>query len=315
MDYYGDPPEDFGPPVVKLSSSAMRVDSTVWYTFSGAGSHDSDGLWGIIKFRWDINGDGVWETPFTSKTDYVHVYRESGFHTVILEIADRFDQRNRDSLTFETYGPNSDTSLFTDPRDGQVYKTVMISGLEWMAENLNYGDFITVTDTAQDNGVVEKYSFSDNPDLKGEFGGYYTFYDWMELMNHDTSSIQGICPPGWELPTRNDWEKIVSHQRGLDYFAQGGLSNLHLSRMLLQPRLQEWYWYDISKGIVDWTYFTRDFYTGYLNGPDRIIPYVASSQRSTHALADRWHIYAVPYANDTIRKYFAIAPVRCIRRD
>ena len=314
-DYYGDPPDDFGPPTVKLRASPMVADSTRWFIFSGAGSRDADGLWGIIKYRWDINGDGIWDTPFTGKSDWVHVYPETGQHLIILQVADRFGQTSVDSVIIETYGKINDTGSFTDPRDGQVYKTVRIAGLEWMAENLNYGDLITVTDTAIDNDIVEKYSYNDDPDLKGEFGGYYTYYDWMEMMNHDTTSIQGVCPPGWEIPTREDWGHIINHVRPLSFFAQGGFSNLHLSRMLLQPRLQEWYMYDISKGIVDWTYFSRDFYKGYLNGPDRIIPYIASSLPSTHALADRGYIYAVPYANDTIRKYFAIAPVRCIKRD
>jgi len=314
-DYYGDPPDDFGPPTIVLSGSRVLIDSIAWYTFSGTGSHDADGLWGIIKYRWDINGDGFWETPFTNKTDFVHVFKETGRHTVILEIADRFDQRSRDSLVFHTHGANQDTSHFIDPRDDQKYKTVRIAGLEWMAENLNYGELINVTDSAWDNGIVEKYSYNNNPDLKGEFGGFFTYYDWMEMMNHDTTSTEGICPPGWELPTREDWQKLIDHPRGINYLTQGGLSNLHLSRMLPQPRLQEWDQYDILRGVVDWTYFTRDFYTGYMNGPDKIIPYICTSLTSTHYLADRGHIYAIPYFNETIKKYTAIAPVRCIKRD
>jgi len=314
-DYYGDPPEDFGPPTVKLTALPMVGDSTRWFTFSGAGSRDADGLWGIIKYRWDINGDGIWDTPFTGKSDWVHVYPETGQHLIVLQVADRFGQTTVDSVIIETYGKINDTGSFTDPRDQQVYKTINIGGLEWMAENLNYGEFITVTDTARDNGLVEKYSFNDDPDLKGEFGGYYTYYDWMEMMNHDTTSIQGICPPGWEIPRRDDWRLIIEYPRPFNFFAQGGFSNLHLSRMEFQPRLQQWYLYDISEGITDWTYMTRDFYTGYLNGPDRIIPYVASSKESTHALRDHRYLYAMPYANATIRKYFGIAPVRCIKRD
>lgn len=314
-DYYGDPPEDFGPPTVKLRAVPMVADSTTWFTFSGAGSRDADGFWGIIEFRWDIGGDGIWDTPFTGKSDWVHVFPETGQHLIILQVADRFGQNSVDSVIIETYGKNNDTGYLMDPRDGQGYKTVWIEGMEWMAENLNYGEFIPVTDTARNNGVVEKYSYNDNPDLKGEFGGYYTYYDWMEMMNHDTSSIQGICPPGWELPTRDDWRLIIEYpSRPLSFFAQGGFSNLHLSRMRLQARLQDWDLYNISAGLEDWTYFSRDFYKGYLNGPDRIIAYVVSSKTSYHPLVDRGNIYAIQYAGDSIRKYYGIAPVRCIKR-
>ncbi len=315
-DYYGDPPDDFQPPFASLRVSPNYGDTTTWFKFSGSKSRDADGLWGIIDFRWDINGDNIWDTPFTNKNDWVHVFPDPGFHKVIMQVADRYHQTSIDTVTIESYGKNNDTDSFIDPRDGQEYKTVRIAGLEWMAENLNYGSFIPVTDTSGDNSIVEKYSFNNNPDLKGEFGGYYTYYDWMEMMNHDTTSMQGICPEGWELPTREDWSLIIDYpRRPLDFFAQGGFSNLHLSRMRLQPRLQNWEMYDIAQGIEDWTYFSRDFYKGYLNGPDKIISYVASSKTSYHPLVDRGNIYAIQYAGDTIRKYYGIAPVRCIKRD
>jgi len=314
-DYYGDPPDDFAPPFARLRAYPEIGDSTTWFRFSGHLSRDASSCV-IIDFRWDINADGIWDTPFTIKNDWVHVFPEPGFYNVILQVADRYHQTSIDTVIIETYGKNNDTGYLTDPRDGQVYKTVRIAGLEWMAENLNYGSYMPVNDTSRDNDIVEKYSYDDNPDLKEEYGGYYTYYDWMEMMNHDTTSIQGICPPGWELPTREDWRLIIEYpRRPLDYFAQGGLSSLHLSRMLLQPRLQEWDQFDISEGIVDWTYFTRDFYTGYMNGPDNIIPYVVSSKTGYHPLVDRGNIYAIQYASDSVRKHFAIAPVRCIKRN
>lgn len=311
-DYYHSPPGDFEPPTIKLNVTPQFADSTTWFVLTGAGSHDADGMWGIIDFRWDLNNDGIWDTPYTNHPEWVHVFRDTGVHIVKLQVADRFGQTSIDSVQLETYGSITDTSHFVDPRDGRFYKTVRISGLSWMAENLNYGKLIPVTDTVKNDEEVEKYCFLDDPALKGNQGGFYTYYDWMEMMNHDTSSVNGICPPGWEVPTSDDWRLITeAYRRPLRYFAQGGFSNLNLSRMGIHPRWQEWDPEDFSQSTEDWIYFTRDFYKGYLNGPNRIIPYIATSQ----TIENRGNIYTIQYANDSMRKYMGIAPVRCIKRD
>lgn len=305
-------PDDFGPPVVRLSVSPQLADSTTWFVLSGAGSHDAENMWGIIDFRWDLDNDGTWDTPYTDKPEWVHVFPEPGIHWVKLEVKDRFEQTSIDSVKLETYGSIKDTSHFRDPRDGQVYKTVQLYGITWMAENLNYGQMIPVKDTARDNGVVEKYCYLNDSLQRGEQGGAITYYHWMEMMNHDTCSQNGICPPGWELPTIDDWRLITdSAARPFYFFAVGGFSNLNLTRTGFYPLLQDWSDFYFSIKTSDWTYFTRTFYEGYLNGPDRIIPFVASSQ----TLRNRGNIYAVQYYNDTIRKYMGIAPVRCIKRN
>lgn len=309
-DYYGPAPDDWGPPLARLSADPAIADSTTWFSFSGYGSRDAGGLWGIIEFRWDLDGDGTWDTPFTRNNDWVHVFPEPGSHLVILQVADRYGLTSSDSVTIYTYGGIWDISSLSDPRDGQSYKTVRIQGIEWMAENLNYGEFIPVTDTAGDNGITEKYSFNDDPSFQGGKGGYYTYYDFLEVMDYDTSSIRGICPPGWEIPKSEDWLSILE-TRLLSYFAEGGLSNLNLSATGLHPRYQEWEAGGLSPGYEHFTYFTRDFYKGYLNGPGKIIPYIITSQRHPYRDLN----YPVQYYNDSIRKYMGIAPVRCIKRD
>ena len=85
---------------------------------------------------------------------------------------------------------------FTDARDGQVYTMIEIGGVQWMAENLRYnapGSFIN----------------PNNPNAS-----YGRLYDWPTLMNGDTSSnsnpstVQGICPDGWHLPSDEEWKQL-----------------------------------------------------------------------------------------------------------
>ena len=79
---------------------------------------------------------------------------------------------------------------FTDPRDGQSYDVVKIVNLTWMAENLNYE---TETSACPDG---------DTRNCK-RMGRLYT---WAEA--------RSVCPDGWRLPTKEDFESLVAVTSG-----------------------------------------------------------------------------------------------------
>lgn len=86
---------------------------------------------------------------------------------------------------------------------GEDYATVQIGGQCWMAENLNIGTMITGVTSQANNGIVEKYCYSDNMANCSIYGG---LYQWNEMMQYTTlESSQGICPTGWHLPSFLDW--------------------------------------------------------------------------------------------------------------
>ena len=75
---------------------------------------------------------------------------------------------------------------FTDSRDGQSYDVVKIGGLTWMVENLNFetaGSFCPDGDSRNCKRLGRLYS-------------------WAEASS--------VCPEGWRLPTKADFEKLIA---------------------------------------------------------------------------------------------------------
>lgn len=104
-----------------------------------------------------------------------------------------------------------------DPRDGQIYATVQIGGQCWMAENLNIGTQINGGVTQTDNGQIEKYCYNDEASNCDTYGGLYQWAEMMQLPDScQTASCasivnaqhQGICPPGWHVPTDDEFKAL-----------------------------------------------------------------------------------------------------------
>jgi uncharacterized protein (TIGR02145 family) len=91
---------------------------------------------------------------------------------------------------------------------GKTYNTVQIGSQCWLRENLDAGTMVPGSQNQANNSTIEKYCYDDDPANCLTYGG---LYQWNEAMQYDTTEgIQGICPPGWHIPTHGEIQTLDS---------------------------------------------------------------------------------------------------------
>ncbi|WP_173468225.1 FISUMP domain-containing protein [Fibrobacter succinogenes] len=78
-------------------------------------------------------------------------------------------------------------SYIKDVRDDEVYRFTEIDGKYWLAENLRYREPVLDTSMCDDDGCR---------------------YSWLEAVASD--SAYNVCPEGWRLPSRFDWDEMLT---------------------------------------------------------------------------------------------------------
>lgn len=92
--------------------------------------------------------------------------------------------------------------------EGRLYHTVQVGSQCWMRESLDVGIMVSSSNPSTNNGVIEKYCVDDNPENCLKYGA---MYEWDEMMNYESEiGGQGICPPGWHVPTGVEWSVLTS---------------------------------------------------------------------------------------------------------
>ncbi|MBL7113407.1 MAG: hypothetical protein ISS19_15830 [Bacteroidales bacterium] len=163
-----------------------------------------------FKLKGGIPLGGTYSGPGVDQiTGYFHPAMAGvGAHTIAYtytNFALCSDERYR-ILDVRSAMPFSCGGTLVDIRDSTSYPTVQIGSQCWMAANLSYGLEIPDTIPQRDNCIPEKYSRSSS------FVPRPSFYQWDELMRYeDTEEIQGLCPPGWHIPSEADWNLLFAN--------------------------------------------------------------------------------------------------------
>ena len=118
-------------------------------------------------------------------------------------------------ITFVTHDA---VLTLTDSRDGHVYKTVEIGNQVWMAENLKYLPKVHSNDEFESAGINKQPGYGvleytgNNLSSAKEHSNYKTYgalYNMYAIQNND------ICPKGWHVPSKQEWDILVDFLGGM----------------------------------------------------------------------------------------------------
>lgn len=167
---------------------------TVVIEQEGANSLQAVEYYGLAPYSY------VWSNGSTQGDIIVS---ESGIYTVT--VTD--DLGCTASASFEfTDVSNCGITTVTDS-DGNVYEVVSIGNQCWMKSNLTVNAGIPeMSDSALwVNATTPGWSYYNNNDL---FSDYGKLYNWHAVASGN------ICPDGWHIPTRAEWDTLINYLGG-----------------------------------------------------------------------------------------------------
>jgi PKD repeat protein len=203
------PPE----PVLVLGNRFGNLQTE--FFFHAYGTHDRQTSILDLKYQWDVNGDNQWEPEFDNLREIFYQYKQTGKYRVRLKVTDSHEDSSIASDTVIVYAGQHETGLLADKRNfiPDYYGIVRIGNLWWMQENLK----IEIEKSDKSPGL-ERMCYGAEPDLCYQYGGLYHYY-----------SSGSICPEGWRLPTRAEFQSMVNLEapNSLAPLLLGGSSELH----------------------------------------------------------------------------------------
>ena len=128
----------------------------------------------------EITPDMVKYKKFTNQDGPVYSIYKKDVQSI------RFEDGSTETFTAKpvTKKTEKKESVFTDSRDNQKYKTVIIGDQVWMAENLNF----------ESN---QSWCYANSSANCKKYGRLYTY-----------EAANNVCPDGWHLPSDEEWKEL-----------------------------------------------------------------------------------------------------------
>ncbi len=182
--------------------------------------------------RIDFNGDGI---TGGGSTDRFDLNMDGEYSVVEQNIEGRlipFDENELTDIEILCYYAYSDLYQGSSDRRGELldglcgvsggYKVVTIGSQIWMAENLrtrtySNGEPIPHLTSIEDWINTESGAYTIMPhagfdDINSEeemLKAYGAYYNWYAVDDE-----RGLCPDGWRVPSRDDWEELIDYLGG-----------------------------------------------------------------------------------------------------
>jgi uncharacterized protein (TIGR02145 family) len=136
------------------------------------------------------------------------LYGNTTYYWLVVAIDSSGDSTSSPAWSFTTQpgGGLPCTGDTTILHEGKFYHTVQIGSQCWLMENLNVGLMIQGSDTAKNDGMIEKYCYNNDTMNCNTYGA---LYDWNEAMAYSTvPGSRGICPSGWHIPSLGEFQTL-----------------------------------------------------------------------------------------------------------
>jgi uncharacterized protein (TIGR02145 family) len=168
----------------------------------------------------EYNSTVVWDCEDLGNFKVDYLCRNNAWRAISSPLDYPVDDWNKKKSEYYTQAKHPNAVYgedLVDGRDNEVYKTVIIGGKRWMAENLRYMD--DSTNLAGNATCATCYTASYTYEqCMCERGRYYALTAAMNVdskwgLNVPPSLIQtphrGICPENWHIPDSTEWAHLL----------------------------------------------------------------------------------------------------------
>ncbi len=185
-------------PVACYSMSSLAGNTGTEFRFDGWATRDLESPPSHLFYRWDFDGNGSWDSEATDEPALLYRYEAPGVFNTTLEVTDSLGASDNFSKIISISRGTNQTGIYLDIRGGsyEYYGTVLIGDQWWFTRSLSVRDQNKV-------GVrkyEERYYNGDESVAYRDYGCLYR-YDRLPV----------VCPQGWRVPSREDWEKLFTY--------------------------------------------------------------------------------------------------------
>ncbi len=173
-------------PTASFTVTPNSGNTETLFVFDASASADPEDSTSQLVVRWDLDGDGNWESDWAIEKSINKKYALAGTYNAILEVKDTegMTGQSSNSISVTDNGGGGLTGTINDPRDGKTYATIEIGSQTWISENLNFE-------------TADSWWHGDDPSNGTKYGRLYTW-----------ESAKAACPAGWHLPSDTEWKQL-----------------------------------------------------------------------------------------------------------